>query len=212
MRQTSVDKFLHLLARCGVDPGKASCLEVGGTRDVWLSKALEPPRLGQKGAGSLLSRVKRRLAIGRGQTVVTENPLLKIIPDICFLDSGFNASAIRTEATIDADFLDPEVLRPLRDKFDLVLSFDTLEHVRDPFRFCAHLAKAVRPGGHLFLATVFSWPHHPSPEDYFRFSPAGLRLCLEGSGVEILECEWDVYDVSVYAWGRRTVSPSRDGD
>ncbi len=212
MRQTAVDKFLNLMCRYRVDPEKVSCLEVGGTRDVWLDRSVVPPRSASRQRRNLLARIGRRLFCKRGQTVVTENPLLKKIPGICFLDGGFNAQAIQTEATIDADFLDPEVLKPLQEKFDLVVSFDTLEHVRDPFRFCAHLAKAVRPGGFLFVATVFSWPYHPSPEDYFRFSPAGLRLCLENIGLEIIECEWDMFEVSVYAWGRRNIFPTREDD
>jgi hypothetical protein len=33
----------------------------------------------------------------------------------------------------------------------------------------------AKPGGYIYVATVFEWPYHPSPEDYFRFIPAGLR-------------------------------------
>ncbi|MBI3748918.1 MAG: class I SAM-dependent methyltransferase [Chloroflexi bacterium] len=39
------------------------------------------------------------------------------------------------------------------DSFDLVTSFQVLEHVSDPLAYLRELARVVRPGGELFLAT-----------------------------------------------------------
>jgi hypothetical protein len=70
--------------------------------------------------------------------------------------------------------------------------------VSDPFTFCRNLVRVAKPGGLIYLATVFSWEYHPSPQDYFRFSPEGLRQCFAGAGAEVLEADWDMPGVSVY--------------
>lgn len=44
-------------------------------------------------------------------------------------------------------------LTGLDELFDCVVAFDVIEHVRDPRGFLAELAGAVRPGGHLIIAT-----------------------------------------------------------
>ena len=108
-----------------------------------------------------------------------------------------------------ADFLDPQTIVPLRAGYDLVLSFDTLEHVRDPFLFCEHLIAVAKPGAYLFVATVFDWPYHPAPEDYFRFSPAGLRELFENprnaltGSFSVLYADWDEDKKGVFLVGRR---------
>lgn len=74
-----------------------------------------------------------------------------------------------------------DLMKPLKKKYcnryDLVISFDTIEHVRQPFIFCKSMVDAARPGGLVFLSTVFVWPYH-GEVDYFRFSPEGLRSCF----------------------------------
>lgn len=57
---------------------------------------------------------------------------------------------------------------------------------------------------------VFEWPYHPSPEDYFRFTPAGLReLFLSPLNhlreeIQILWCDWGTDGKGVSLLGRRT--------
>lgn len=108
------------------------------------------------------------------------------------------------------DFLDWEAIAPLAGRFDLVFCFDTLEHILNPFKFCEHLIYITRPGGYVYVATVLEWPYHPSPEDYFRFSPSGLRKCfispLNCLGREpvILECNWGSDGKGVFLFGQRS--------
>ncbi len=139
----------------------------------------------------------------RAGVVVTDNPLLETFPDLQFLDYGFNASALGTESNMQADFLDPACAAALADQYDLVLCFDTLEHVSDPFAFCRHLVQVTRPGGYIYLATVFSWEYHPSPHDYFRFSPDGLGACFAGTPAEMIKCGWHKPEISVFAFLRK---------
>lgn len=67
-------------------------------------------------------------------------------------------------------------------EFDVVVSLDTLEHVRNPFTFIESASRVLKPGGYFFLATVFAFPIHGYPEDYFRFTPYCLKMLIEDYG------------------------------
>lgn len=114
------------------------------------------------------------------------NPLLDHNPDITFLDAGFLGGA-----DVEVDFTDYERIKPLGSVFDLALSFDTLEHVKYIFPFCEHLVYVAKPGGHVYLSTVFGFPPHPSPRDLFRFTPDGLRALFEDLPIRELWCGWE---------------------
>ena len=149
-----------------------------------------PPSLGEQIRHSIIRRLGGIVPVVQPpttQVIVSDNPLLTMIPNIQFFDRGFNADAIATASDVEGDFLLERDVLPLENQFDLVLSFDTLEHVSDPFTFCRNLVRVARPGGHIFLATVFAWEYHPSPEDYFRFSPTGLIESFANSGADVLE-------------------------
>jgi SAM-dependent methyltransferase len=65
---------------------------------------------------------------------------------------------------------------------DVVLATETLEHVVDPSRFLAEARRCLRPGGRIILTVPFSARWHYIPHDYWRLTPSGLRLLLEGAG------------------------------
>lgn len=179
MRKTAIKHFLALLKKYGVAVDQAKTIDVGGAQEVYFE----------------------------GQFIA--NPLGKLCPNIRYLEEGFSSERIKTSADMIADFLDPQTIVPLRAGYDLVLSFDTLEHVRDPFLFCEHLIAVAKPGAYLFVATVFDWPYHPAPEDYFRFSPAGLRELFENprnaltGSFSVLYADWDEDKKGVFLVGRR---------
>ena len=114
------------------------------------------------------------------------------------LDHGFTGDLLNTDSDLRGDFLDDEFIGPLRDSFGVVLSFDTLEHVKDPFRFCRNLVAVASGGGLIYVQTVFSWPYHPSPQDYFRYSPEGLRVCFRDTHATVLDSGWIVDGVSTF--------------
>jgi SAM-dependent methyltransferase len=204
MRLSAVEHALHTLRTFGVTYQGAKTMDVGGTRQVWLEVPRRTPLSAkEKMRTRLLDLLGATVTPAATDVIVTETPLLTSVPGIQFFDRGFNAAAIDTVADIEGDFLLERDVAPLVNQFDIVFCFDTLEHVSDPFAFCRNLVRIARPGGHIYLATVFSWEYHPSPKDYFRFSPDGLRECFANAGGKILDCGWHKEGVSVYIFLQR---------
>lgn len=52
---------------------------------------------------------------------------------------------------------------------------DTFEHVRDPLRAMAEVRRALAPGGVVIFTSVFAFPIHDYPNDYWRFTPEIFR-------------------------------------
>ena len=70
--------------------------------------------------------------------------------------------------------------------FNTVIMVSVFEHVNNPYIVSDAIYKIVRPGGYLINSTPFLFPHHPSPEDNFRYSPLALKRIHEQSGFEWL--------------------------
>ncbi|HEY4667732.1 MAG TPA: methyltransferase domain-containing protein [Anaerolineales bacterium] len=76
---------------------------------------------------------------------------------------------------------------PFQDRaFSVVLSQETLEHVADPFMAVREMGRVLKHTGRLLLQTPFVLGYHPNPEDYWRFTAAGVRGLFEQAG---LKCE-----------------------
>jgi SAM-dependent methyltransferase len=74
------------------------------------------------------------------------------------------------------------------ESFDFVLSDQVLEHLEgDPQRAFDESWRVLRPGGIVVHTTVFIYPVHGSPGDFWRFTPDGLRL-LASRFNRIVEC------------------------
>lgn len=70
---------------------------------------------------------------------------------------------------------------PLADgSVDVILMVEVLEHVAEPWRVVLEAHRVLRPGGALLGSAPFVWPVHGDPDDYFRFTAAGLRSMLRG--------------------------------
>lgn len=102
------------------------------------------------------------------------------------------------------DYPDFDLCAPLADDvrhaFDVVLCEQVIEHVVDPVGAAENLRGLVRRGGHVIVSTPFLIRVHELPmygmNDYWRFTPRGLRTLLERAGLEVN---------TVGSWGNRSV-------
>lgn len=66
------------------------------------------------------------------------------------------------------------------DVFDGVYMLAVLEHVQNPFAVTQEVARVLKAGGFVLVASPFMYPVHSSPSDYFRFTDEGLRQLFPG--------------------------------
>ena len=67
----------------------------------------------------------------------------------------------------------------------IVLSSQVLEHVSDTFAYLSEAHRVLQQDGILILSTHGSWPYHPDPADYWRWTSAGLRQTLTATGFSV---------------------------
>jgi len=65
---------------------------------------------------------------------------------------------------------------------DIVLSNQVLEHVDTPSGYLQEAYRILKPGGTIILTTHGYWFYHPTPNDYWRWTSAGLRKTVEAEG------------------------------
>jgi SAM-dependent methyltransferase len=86
--------------------------------------------------------------------------------------------------------LNPDGTVPADDgSFDAVMSTQVLEHVTDPALYVSEAFRVLRPGGRLMLSTHGVFVYHPDPEDYWRWTGAGLQHQLRRAGFDIVRFE-----------------------
>lgn len=72
---------------------------------------------------------------------------------------------------------------PLEDRsFDCALSNQMLEHSDDPHAVVAEMWRILRPGGVALISTHGVAPYHANPDDYWRWTHAGLAKLVAGAG------------------------------
>jgi SAM-dependent methyltransferase len=100
--------------------------------------------------------------------------------DLAVGDAAWNYS--RLDAIADLTAL------PFRaGAFDAAIHLVTIEHLREPGRALAEIARSLRPGGVLLVAAPHEWEVHQAPHDYFRYTRFGLAYLLEAAGFDHLE-------------------------
>lgn len=102
----------------------------------------------------------------------------------------------RGASYVGADFDDEAQVRiapsgevQTNDSYDLVVSFQVLEHVRDLATYFAEARRLLKPDGRLILSTHGTWLYHPHPEDHRRWTREGLIGDIERHGFEVVRCE-----------------------
>ncbi|NNE56880.1 MAG: class I SAM-dependent methyltransferase [Hellea sp.] len=77
-----------------------------------------------------------------------------------------------------------------------VVCMDTLEHVEFPRKAMSEILRVLKPGGIAIMSSVFQFPIHGYPNDYWRFTPNGFRSLFH---------EYDGH--LVYSYGQSELSP-----
>jgi SAM-dependent methyltransferase len=101
---------------------------------------------------------------------------------------------------VSLDYPEFDLCAPLaaQGPFDVVICEQVIEHVADPSAAAANLRGLCLPGGHVVVSTPFLIRVHEEwgMQDYWRFTPRGLRTLLERAGLEVDR---------VASWGNRHV-------
>ncbi len=78
-------------------------------------------------------------------------------------------------------------------KFDAVFSIAVLEHLAMPWVIAKEINKVLPIGGYTYHHTVFAWPRHEAPWDFWRFSDDGLRILFsKAAGFEVIAAGLDM--------------------
>lgn len=100
--------------------------------------------------------------------------------------TGFD---IRPGEGVDVLVSDPDVIPAPDASFDCVVSANTLEHTRRPWRVVSEMARILKPGGFVFLLVPMPNAHryHAEPIDCWRCYTEGMRGLFQEAGLETLE-------------------------
>lgn len=90
--------------------------------------------------------------------------------------------------------------------FDFVVCPAILEHVPYPQKAIAEMHRILKANGEIWVEIPFNQPYHPSPQDYWRVTPEGLRLWMRDFeeiklGVHLIEGS-SIYN-AIYFHGRK---------
>ena len=85
--------------------------------------------------------------------------------------------------------MDVESLTFKDDTFNACLCSEVFEHVAAPARALREIYRVLEKGGNVLITTMFAFPIHNYPSDYWRFSPEGLALLLTQAGFVNVETE-----------------------
>lgn len=77
-----------------------------------------------------------------------------------------------------------------------IVCLDTMEHVEFPRKAMSEMHRVLKPNGVLIMSSVFEFPIHGYPNDYWRFTPNAFRSLMK----DFAECR-------VYSYGKTEKRP-----
>lgn len=99
---------------------------------------------------------------------------------------GLEVSTDIALSSFEPDFFYDGNIFPFEDKsFDSVVSFEVLEHVKNPDQYISEILRVLKPEGLLMLSVPFTWIEHEKPYDYRRFTQIGIENYLISNGFDI---------------------------
>lgn len=84
----------------------------------------------------------------------------------------------------------------------VIICAETMEHVTNPIKAFEEMHRILKAGGLLIVTSVFSFPIHDFPHDYFRFTPQAFEMMLEKFSEKEVSVKGGTDDApkSVFAW------------
>lgn len=98
-----------------------------------------------------------------------------------FPDHDYTGCDVKPGYNVD-DLYDGLTLPYAGETFGTVLMVEVLEHCVNPAQTLAEAHRVLQHGGKLVLTTLFAFPEHQQPRDYWRFTANGLKALLESAG------------------------------
>ena len=65
-------------------------------------------------------------------------------------------------------------------RFGTIFCLSVLEHCEQPFKMAENLTLLLEPEGQICISVPFSWKIHAYPNDYWRFTPEGVKKLFPG--------------------------------
>lgn len=77
------------------------------------------------------------------------------------------------------------------EKFDIIISGNVMEHVRDIWKWIDELKRILKKGGLIITILPTSIEYHPAPYDCWRIYPEGMKALMAHKELDVLECYFD---------------------
>jgi len=166
-----------------------------------ISKSYQEERI-RRLRSSYPATTERRIAIRSfvrqaAANLINKGPILDIGSGYRSSEPEFCAERLMPYYTIDKDashgpdfIIDAHNLNVFDEEtFEAVLLIEVLEHVEFPLLVMQEASRVLRAKGVMLLTVPFWVPLHPKDSygDFWRFSPAGIRLLIRECKLEVLE-------------------------
>jgi len=90
---------------------------------------------------------------------------------------------------------------PFKDEvFDAVVSFNTFEHLHNPFSAAKEIFRVLKPGGKLILRTAFLQPLHEEPVHYYNATKYGVLNWFSELDIETCQVSENFNPAFTLAW------------